>query len=83
MRGVRNADSSTLGAVGKTSDRRTVLSNLPNFNIFEETQTKVKTLNYRDKGQSIEHLVKPKMMPAADMRKVGIDGDGAHLDRKN
>ena len=88
LRGVRNMNSSTLGAVGKSSDMRAVVSNLPTLNIFENcetTQTKVKTstLDCQDKGKSIKHFVNPKMTPAADMRKVGTDGDGAHLDQMN
>jgi hypothetical protein len=72
----------------KTSDMRAVVSNFPNLNIFENcetTQTKVKTstLDCQDKEKSIKHFVNPKMTPAADMRKVGTDGDGAHLDQMN
>ena len=79
---IRNMDSSTLGAAGKTSEKGTVLSNLPNSNIFE-TRVKTSTLNYGDRGQSIEHLANPEMTPTADLRKVGDYGDGAHLDQKD
>jgi hypothetical protein len=77
-----------MSAVGKTSDMRAVVSNLPNINIFENceaTQTKVKTstLDCQDKEKSIKPFVNPKMTPAADMRKVGTDGDRAHIDQMN
>ena len=44
---------------------------------------KTSTLNYGDRGQSIEHLANPEMTPAADLRKVGNDVDGAHLDQRD
>ena len=48
-----------MSAVGKTSDMRAVVSNLPNINIFENceaTQTKVKTstLDCQDKEKPIK-----------------------------
>jgi hypothetical protein len=79
---LRNMASSTLGAVGKTSEKGTVVSNFLNSNIFK-TKVKTSTLNYGDRGQSIENLANPEMTPAADRRKVGNVGEGAHLDPRD
>jgi hypothetical protein len=60
--------------------RRIMINHIPRR---EQTKVKTSTLYCQDKEKSIKHFVNPKMSPAADMRKVGTDGDGAHLDQMN
>ena len=80
---IKNMDSSTLGAVGKTDDKGTVVSDLPNRRIII-FETKVKTPTYYvDRGHPIETLANPEITPEADLRKDGDYGDGAHLDQKD